>query len=239
MTENIILTCPHCGTKAPMNLLNRYEKKTFVPLTSYEAQFNDIFEVFECPVCFEFQLYHTHWNTEEVYYEGDDIYKDGQVLFPYSEQVNLNLLPKNIKSAYESALKVRKIDAMVCLMALRRTLEMVCKNKGAIGRTLHAKLNDLEEKKILPPLMGGLSKMIKEAGNAAAHGDDIEFNSTMVEPLFKFTNKILEYIYILPTEMARARRQMEMLTGKKFTEKRAPNRTPRMRKMNPRIKKEE
>ncbi|UHH08450.1 DUF4145 domain-containing protein [Bacillus subtilis] len=53
-------------------------------------------------------------------------------------------------------------------MALRRTLEMVCKNKGAIGRTLHAKLNDLEEKKILPPLMGGLSKMIKEAGNAAA-----------------------------------------------------------------------
>lgn len=37
--------------------------------------------------------------------------------------------------------------------------------------------------------MGGLSKMIKE-GNAAAHGDDIEFNSTMVVPLFKFTNKI-------------------------------------------------
>ncbi|MEC2331170.1 DUF4145 domain-containing protein [Bacillus subtilis] len=160
-------------------------------------------------------------------------------MFPYSEQVNLNLLPKNIKSAYESALKVRKIDAMVCLMALRRTLEMVCKNKGAIGRTLHAKLNDLEERNILPTLMGGLSKMIKEAGNAAAHGDDIEFNSTMVEPLFKFTNKILEYVYILPTEMARARRQMEMLTGKKFTEKRVPHRTPRMRKMNPRIKKEE
>ncbi|MGJ3547143.1 hypothetical protein ACR6EC_14455 [Bacillus subtilis] len=81
--------------------------------------------------------------------------------------------------------------------------------------------------------------MIKEAGNAAAHGDDIEFNSTMVEPLFKFTNKILEYVYILPTEMARARRQMEILTGKKFAEKRALHRTPRIRKTNPRIKKEE
>nr|WEY95121.1 hypothetical protein P5641_15425 [Bacillus subtilis] len=63
--------------------------------------------------------------------------------------------------------------------------------------------------------------MIKEAGNAAAHGDDIEFNSTMVEPLFKFTNKILEYVYILPTEMARARRQMEMLTGKKIHRKKS------------------
>lgn len=43
--------------------------------------------------------------------------------------------------------------------------------------------------------------MIKETGIAAAHGDDIEFNSTMVEPLF-ITNKILKYVYILPTEMA-------------------------------------
>ncbi|MEC1671250.1 DUF4145 domain-containing protein [Bacillus mojavensis] len=138
--------------------------------------------------------------------------------------MNLNLLPKNIKSAYESALKVKKIDAVVCLMALRRTLEMVCKNKGAIGRTLHAKLNDLEERKISPSLMGDLPKVIKEAGNAATHGDDIEFNSTMVATLFKFTNKILEYVYILPTEVARARRQMEMLTGKKFTGKRTPHR---------------
>lgn len=32
-------------------------------------------------------------------------------------------------------------------------------------------------------------KVIKEAGNAAAHGDDIEFNSKMAEPLFKFTSE--------------------------------------------------
>ncbi|MCY7895638.1 DUF4145 domain-containing protein [Bacillus spizizenii] len=218
MTENIILVCPHCGNKTPMKLLNKFEKKTEYPETDY-VEIIDIFEIFECPVCKEFHLYYTYWSSEDSYFIDHDIYEDGQVLYPYREQLNLHILPKNIKAAYESALKVRKIDPVVCLMALRRTLEMVCKDKGANGRTLHAKLDELEEKNVLPPLMGDISQVIKEAGNVAAHGDDIEFNSHMVEPLFKFTNKILEYIYILPSEMKSAKRQMELLTGKQIQPK--------------------
>jgi Domain of unknown function (DUF4145) len=212
-TEKVILTCPHCGNKAPMELLNKFEKVTVSPLKYNEdAQFHDIFEVFECPVCEEFQLYHTHWNTEEAYFEDFDIYEEGQLLYPLSEKVNLYSLPKSIKSAYESALKVKNIDDGVCLMAIRRTLEMVCKDKGAVKGQLHQKLNQLQQQGILPPLMGDISKVIKDFGNIAAHGDQVDFNSHMVDGMFRFTNRILEYVYILPREMKRARREIEMIT---------------------------
>jgi hypothetical protein len=213
MTDKVILTCPHCGNKTLMELLNRYEKVTTLSLHySEEAQFHDIFEVFECPVCEGFHLFHTHWNTEEAYHEDYDIYEDGTVLFPKTEKVNLYSLPANVKSAYESAIKVKNIDNTICVMALRRTLEMVCKDKGAVSGQLHHKLNQLQQKGILPPLMGDISKIIKDFGNMAAHGDQVKFDKRIVESMFNFTNKILEYVYILPREMKRAKNELEALS---------------------------
>lgn len=37
--------------------------------------------------------------------------------------------------------------------------------------------------------MGDIIQVIKDDGNAAAHGDDIEFNSNMVEHLFNSQTK--------------------------------------------------
>ncbi|MDR7076127.1 hypothetical protein J2Y03_001130 [Neobacillus niacini] len=213
MAENVILTCPHCGNKTLMKLLNKYDKVTTVNMDYGEvAQFNDIFEFFECPVCKDYHLYHTHWNTEEGYHDGWDIYEDGRVLFPVTETVYLYRLPKNVKSAYESALKVRNIDYFACVMSLRRTLEMVCKDKGAVNGQLHHKLNQLQQQGILPPLMGDVSKVIKDFGNMAAHGDQVDFDRYVVDSMFRLTNKILEFVYILPREIETARQELADLT---------------------------
>ncbi|MGG3573251.1 DUF4145 domain-containing protein [Bacillus gobiensis] len=213
MAENIILTCPHCGNKTPMKLLNKFEKVTKYPLKYGEgAHFKDIFEVFECPVCKGFQLYYTHWDTT-FYVNNDDIYKHyGRVLFPITEKVFVFRLPSNVRSAYESALKVKNIDDTVCVIALRRTLEMVCKDKGAVKGQLHQKLNQLQQQGILPPLMGDISRVIKDFGNMAAHGDQVNFNKTMLDSMFRFTNKILEYVYILPKQMEDVRQELESLS---------------------------
>lgn len=166
MAKDVVLTCPHCGNKTLMKLLNQYEKVTMHELDyNEEAVYHDIFEVFECPVCSGFHLYHTHWNTEDAYYEDYDVYEYGTVLYPQMEKVNLNGLPKIIRKAYESALNVKNIDNTVCAIALRRTLEMVCKDQGAVNGKLHQKLNQLQQKGILPPLMGDISKVIKDFGN--------------------------------------------------------------------------
>ncbi|MEH7504929.1 DUF4145 domain-containing protein [Neobacillus drentensis] len=215
MAENVILTCPHCGNKTPMNLLNKFEKTTTIPIEfDEEARFTDIFEVFECPVCENYHMYYTHWNTEDTHFDDDfNIYDDGKVLFPVTETVTLYRLPKSVKSAYESAFKVKNIDYYSCVMSLRRTLEMVCKDKGAVNGQLHQKLNQLQQQGILPPLMGDISKVIKDFGNMAAHGDQVEFDRYLVDSMFRLTNKILEFVYILPKEIEAAREDLERLTA--------------------------
>ena len=216
MSERVILTCPHCGNRTPMGLLNRYDKVTIDE--RYNAHYSDVFELFECPVCTGFHLFHTHWNTEESYPRDYDIYEDGKLLYPYTERLNLFALPKTVRGAYESASRVQNIDEASCVITLRRTLEMVCKDKGATNGQLHQKLNQLQQNGILPPLMGDISKVIKDIGNMAAHGDEVAFDKYMVESLFRFTNKILEYVYILPKEMKKIKFELEQLTTEETTE---------------------
>ncbi|WP_408010774.1 DUF4145 domain-containing protein [Pseudalkalibacillus sp. A8] len=220
MTKPEILTCEHCGNKTPMRLLNKYEHVTTLELRDdYDIHYRDIFEVFQCPVCEGIQLVHTYWHSEDAYHEGFDIYEEhGSVLFPVNERIRLGMLPSNIKGAYESALKVKSIDKTICVMSLRRTLEMVCKDKGAVNGQLHQKLNELQQKGILPPLIGDISTLIKDFGNMAAHGDDVEFDRLLVESMFGFTNRILEYVYVLPREIKRAKSEMERLTGEELIE---------------------
>jgi HJR/Mrr/RecB family endonuclease len=55
------------------------------------------------------------------------------VVYPVAERLNTNYLPSSIRSAYESALKVKNIDDTVCVIALRRTIEMVL-NSGEIDQ---------------------------------------------------------------------------------------------------------
>lgn len=53
-----------------------------------------------------------------------------------------------------------------------------------------------KEAGILTPLMGNISKVIKDIGNSgnmAAHGNQVDFNYHMVEGMFRPTNKIIEY----------------------------------------------
>lgn len=216
MSDNVpILTCQFCGNKTPMKILNEYYRETIAPLKYNEkARLYDSFVILECPVCIGFQMVHVHWNSEEYIDISEDknIYDDATVLFPQNEKLELYYLPSGVKSAYESAFRVKNIDNTTCVMALRRTLEMLCKDKGAVNGQLHQKLNQLKQKGILPPLMGDISKVIKDFGNMAAHGDQITFDRNMVNSMFRFTNKLLEYVYILPNEIQRAKYDLDNFT---------------------------
>lgn len=211
-SNQVLLRCPHCSNKTTMRVLNNYKKPTLLSQEGdKKVEEYDIFRLFECNTCKGIQLYHIYWHSQ---YKRDeyDIYEDlGKLLFPKNESIELNKLPANIKGAYESANLVRNVDDIMCVMGLRRALEMLCKDKGAVNGQLHQKLNTLQQKGILPPLMGDIAKVIKDTGNMSAHGDNVEFDKKLVENMFKFTNKILEYVYILPFEMEQSRKEIETL----------------------------
>ena len=81
-----------------------------------------------------------------------------------------------------------------------------------------SQLNYLQQNGVLPPLMGDISKVIKDIGNIAAHGVEVTFDKYMVESLFRFINKILEYVYILPKEMNKIKFELEQITLEETTE---------------------
>ncbi len=94
-------------------------------------------------------------------------------------------------------------------MSLRRTLEMSCIDKGAIGRTLYDKLEDLSQKGILPLILNSIAYLLREEGNDAAHGEDKEINDYMVKTLFDFTETLLEYLYVIPTRLAEIQQEKD------------------------------
>lgn len=110
-------------------------------------------------------------------------------------------MPKEIYGAYEVALKARYLDGALCILSLRRTLEIICKEQGEIKGDLITKVKNLADKGILPSVLKDVSHILRIFGNAAAHGDDISFTKTQIEHLIEFTETIIDYIYILPKKL--------------------------------------
>ena len=89
---------------------------------------------------------------------------------------------------------------------IRRTLEIICKQQGETSGTLIRKVENLANKGILPIVLKDVSDILRDFGNAAAHGDDVIFSKTQIEHLIEFTETIIDYIYILPKKLEKLKK---------------------------------
>lgn len=200
-----ILECNHCGNTTYMIVATSYLHD--FPLYHWEEiedhhewiQSKEIalskeYKLFLCPVCDEITL-----EVTETNYEERKIKKI--VLYPFENTIINGVIPEQIHQAYISAQKVCKIDRNICLMALRRTLEMVCKDKGESIGNLYEMLTNLASKGALPPLLSEMAHILRDMGNSAAHGDAQEIPNELVCILMEFTRSILDYVYVLPNKI--------------------------------------
>lgn len=118
-------------------------------------------------------------------------------LYPVITYQNTNV-PKKVNNAFLSAIKAQHIDDVICLIALRRTLEIICKDKNAKGRTLKDKILDLTNNGTFPVIINEASDILRILGNEAAHGDDFEYDWSIVKEMVNFTQIIIEYVYVIP-----------------------------------------
>lgn len=170
-----------------------------------------IWKLYLCPICHEVIL--TFNDTNQMSPVGT--LKTQKLLYP---KINIGLgIPENIDQAYRSALKVRK-DGPICCLALRRTLEMVCKNKGETKGDLFDKLKNLSKNGLIPPILDDMAHILRTIGNEAAHGDDTEFPPRIIALLIDFTKAILEYLYVLPEMLNEIQKEIEdkKTTGEKM-----------------------
>jgi len=216
-----VLTCHHCGNKTAMKEVAKYQHKDGEEIWDYSYDtyrpihvitFMKEWYLFLCPVCINVTLENVEHNSEETEPNGKPIYYE-KLLYPF-ETMEKNNIPKNVAGAYEAALKVRQIDGAICAIAIRRTLEMMCKDKGEEGKNLYVMLKALSEKGILPPILNEMASVLRVIGNAAAHADEQEFSPDLVPPMIEFTKIILDYVYNLPKQIENIQDRIGQKTGK-------------------------
>lgn len=132
---------------------------------------------------------------------------DGQImehLQIYPEKADLpeldyKSIPKKIKGALtESITCLEKECYIASAIMIRKTLEEICHDKGAIGDNLHQRINNLKDKiTISNDLYDGLFEL-KYLGNDAAHIESTHFSEVgknEVQLGLSLTIRILQSLY--------------------------------------------
>lgn len=211
-TDFRLQTCYHCGNQGLMPIRHVHVHDYGGPVFDKTgAQIDhDLEEHFEwtllsCPVCGKVTL------TED--YDNEILDEYGvcigtKILYPQSS-VDYRGIPKNIKTAFESALKVKNIDAAICSLSLRRVLETICKDKGVTDGSLETKIQMMIDRGILPEMFNDACWIVRQIGNDAAHGDNRMFSPYQVDQTIEFMKNILNYLYSMPVKMQELRSAIE------------------------------
>jgi len=203
-------TCYHCGNKGLMRIEHIQSLDVGGPIydsfgemidRQLEEHFNWL--LLSCPVCGKVTLREEY---EDEFCQGYHTFVE--TLYPQST-LDYKGVPQNIKTAFESALKVKNIDSAICSLALRRVLEAICKDKGATGRTLELMVKDMIDRGILPEMFNDACWIIRQLGNSAAHGDIRNFSIHQVDQTILFMQDIINYLYTLPVKMQELRKSIE------------------------------
>ena len=198
-----IIKCFHCGNETPMQKVGEYS------WGSRDEQYSDFdflykYELFACPVCHKVTLRQAYGDETMIHYHNYDeisYYDEKSILYPLSSMESTSV-PKKVKEAYEAALKTKSIDKYVCLMALRRTLELLLKDKGATKWGLKDKIEEIAAKGLLPDTLKEASSLAKVLGDTAAHDKELEIEQYDVEAMAEFIGFIIEYLYIVPDKIS-------------------------------------
>ncbi len=206
--NNTVYFCSHCGNAGILKLITYidtpYQHGSFGNLILDESIAHKRWALFQCPVCKNPTLI-----SEYIAANGHPInFSETAYEFPKAN-VHFDGVPENIKTAFDSAVKTKGIDRAICILSLRRTLEMICKEKGASGKDLKDKIADLIEKKLLPEMMANACRIVRQSGNDAAHADDIIFSEREVEEIIEYVSTVINYLYSMPVRIAKLKQQIE------------------------------
>ncbi len=197
-----IIKCFHCGNETPMPKMGEYSWGAR-DIQYADFDFSYKYELFACPVCHKVTLRETYSDESMIWYNNYDQlrwHSQKSILFPVNS-IESGSVPSKVKEAYEAALKTKGIDKYICLMALRRTLELLLKDKGATKWGLKDKIEEIAAKGLLPDTLKEASSLAKMLGDTAAHGKEMEIDQYDVEAMAEFIGFIIEYLYIVPDKI--------------------------------------
>lgn len=108
-------------------------------------------------------------------------------------------IPEAIKKALIEAISCHSVECYAAsALMIRRTLEELCKERGAVGNNLKDRLAALGNKVVLPKELMDAMDNIRLLGNDAAHvesQDYAQIGKEEVEIAVEFTKEVLKAVY--------------------------------------------
>jgi hypothetical protein len=207
--KNSVHTCFHCGNSGVLNFIGhtRWNDEDVIyndngEIISYNVLEHEDWYIFECPVCNRpVVIRQDTFDIAEYTYQPVTVYPSVMV---FSDGV-----PKEIYSAFEAAIRTKGIDYAICMLSLRRVLEMICKEKDAKGKDLEGMIDNLIEKGILSPAFSDACWVIRQLGNSAAHADKTDIYAYQVDQVIEYVSTIINYLYSMPFRVGKLKENIE------------------------------
>lgn len=207
--------CNACGTKS----CERIVAEGTIDHSEYVLEYGEerpIFiaqqtlRVMVCSNCNTPTLQSRMWDQQ---YEHGEKHHPFTTLYPKQSKIS-GEMPKNIKSAYSTAMKVKSVDVNAFAVLLGRVLEIVCVDQGAKGSSLSAKLEDLSHKAGFSQDLKDVCSGIRDLRNIGAHATLGELTRSEAPLLERLCNAILENLYVAPQLASEAKQQLQKLREK-------------------------
>lgn len=191
--------CPHCSNVATQKLIHTQPYRTHAFLLDGTPTDSDSVEcayfVAECETCNEILLY-----LAEVDIPKKENFAYAHLVWPQTGSLG-KAVPKRISDCYVEAARIRNLAPNAFAVQIRRGLEAICDDRGALKGPLQVRLKHLAERGEMPPVLAEMTDVLRLLGNMGAHSASQSVKAGHVREIDEFFRAIVEYIYVAPNKV--------------------------------------
>ncbi len=209
--KEIRAACSECSRETTHSIVRSARYTTQYDEKDFSITLWDNYAIIECKGCQSISFRHQSSNSENVDYDSDtgDVVPEKKVvvnpprLAGRRELRDSWLLPTPVELAYEETLQALRGGMPVLAgIGIRALVETMCKDRGARGRNLEKKLDNLVDQGVITKDGAEILHSLRIMGNDAAH----EVKPHTIEDLsiaMDVIENALQSIYILPQRAAK------------------------------------
>jgi hypothetical protein len=188
--------CPNCSNVAPQRLL--HSQHCVDQGWSFDGEpyeFSVHYYVATCETCKTILLYRS---LEDV--NDPNEFTSADLVYPDDLDIHKSI-PAPISQIYAEAIRIKNASPNGFAVQIRRALEAVCDDRGAIKGTLQTRIKDLSSKGVVPATLAEISDILRLLGNIGAHGISERILPWQVWAIHDFFKIVIEYVYVAPSKL--------------------------------------
>jgi Domain of unknown function (DUF4145) len=207
--------CPHCGNRAPQNLLlkHSYTADTYSVEDGRKNEADAPCEYFiaECATCNELLVYHSF-----AALVPDEDFTEADLVYPTSPELHASV-PEIVRVCYSEAAKVKNAAPNAYAVMIRRSLEALCDDRKVAKGILQRRLAELVSRGEIPQTLAEMTTALRLLGNVGAHDTAQSVTLPMTWVIDEFFRAVVEYVYVAPSKLAAFKERLDKLTKTKRT----------------------